>query len=123
MSNKRYTYVTQKTFDMLPNGKFRVYYNENSYIEEILASDDEGETIKQQTYSYNVIDVKEINKSSIVSSLIREVYSIDDELAILRQKDSKSEEFDEYDKFAEECKSIADSILEKITESSYENKK
>lgn len=123
MSNKKYTYVTQKTFEKLSNGMFRVYYNEEPNIEEILASDDEGETTKHQIYSYNIIDVKELSKSSIASSLIREVYSIDDELAILRQKDSKPEEFDEYDRFAEECKAIADSILEKITEGLYEDKK
>ena len=35
---------------------------------------------------------------------IREVYSIDDELAILRQRDTKPEEFAEYDAFVERIK-------------------
>lgn len=35
---------------------------------------------------------------------IREVYSIDDEIAILRQKDTKPEEFAEYNAFVEQIK-------------------
>lgn len=42
-----------------------------------------------------------------VVQLIREKYTIDDELAILRQRDSKPEEFAEYNRFVEECKVLA----------------
>lgn len=42
-----------------------------------------------------------------VESLIRERYSLNDELAILRQRDSKPEEFAEYNAYAEECKTAA----------------
>ena len=35
---------------------------------------------------------------------IRTVYSVDDELAILRQRDTKPEEFAEYNAFAEQIK-------------------
>lgn len=35
---------------------------------------------------------------------IREVYSIDDEIAILRQRDTKPEEFAEYNAFVEQIK-------------------
>ena len=47
----------------------------------------------------NIIDTK--NK---IVSLIREKYSIDDEMAILRQKDTKPNEFQVYNEFVEECK-------------------
>lgn len=43
----------------------------------------------------------------IVVQLIREKYTIDDELAILRQRDSKPEEFAEYNAYCEECKTKA----------------
>ena len=36
--------------------------------------------------------------------LIRDKYSLDDELAILRQRDIKPEEFAEYNAYCEECK-------------------
>lgn len=39
-----------------------------------------------------------------VVNRIREVYSIDDELAILRQRDTKPEEFAEYNAFVEKVK-------------------
>ena len=39
-----------------------------------------------------------------VVSRIREKYSIDDELAILRQRDTKPEEFAEYNAFVEQIK-------------------
>ena len=39
-----------------------------------------------------------------VISRIRAVYSVDDEIAIIRQKDSKPEEFAEYNAFVEQIK-------------------
>ena len=42
-----------------------------------------------------------------VDELIRERYSVSAELAILRQRDSKPEEFAEYNAYAEECKKRA----------------
>ena len=39
--------------------------------------------------------------------LIRKRYSVSAELAILRQRDSKPEEFAEYNAYAEECKKRA----------------
>lgn len=42
-----------------------------------------------------------------VEQLIRERYSVSDELAILRQRDTKPSEFEEYFAFSEECKAIA----------------
>lgn len=43
----------------------------------------------------------------MVERLIRERYSISDELAILRQRDTKPDEFAEYNAFCEECKEKA----------------
>jgi hypothetical protein len=54
----------------------------------------------------------EMDYSQIVVVLIREQYSVDDELAILRQRDSKPEEFEAYNSFAEECKARAKEIIE-----------
>ena len=44
------------------------------------------------------------NRKEIIISAIRERYSINDEIAILRQKDSKPEEFEEYFNFVEGVK-------------------
>lgn len=41
---------------------------------------------------------------SLVESYIREKYSVADELAIQRQKDTKKEDFNTYFKYCEDCK-------------------
>lgn len=45
--------------------------------------------------------------SEKVVSLIREKYSLDEELAIQRQRDSKPQEFNEYYAYCEACKQKA----------------
>ena len=42
-----------------------------------------------------------------VEELVRERYSVSAELAILRQRESKAEEFQMYNDFAEACKAAA----------------
>ena len=49
-------------------------------------------------------DLVKISYEDRVVSLIREKYSVDDELAIIRQKDTKPEEFNTYFSFVEDCK-------------------
>ena len=48
---------------------------------------------------------------NLVSRFIRERYSIDDEMAVLRQKDTKPEEYEAYNAFCEECKAKAKAEL------------
>ena len=50
---------------------------------------------------------KQFKYSNLVVRYIREKYSQDDEFAILRQRDSKPEKFEEYNSFCEECKNKA----------------
>lgn len=45
--------------------------------------------------------------ANLVSKLIRERYSVDDEMAILRQRDTKPDEYKAYNAFCEECKAKA----------------
>ena len=49
-----------------------------------------------------------------VSELIREKYSLNDEIALSRQRDTKPEEFEEYFMYCEECKNKAKSEMEGI---------
>lgn len=48
---------------------------------------------------------------TLVSELIRSRYSLNAELAILRQRDEKPEEFAAYNAYAEECKREAKEAL------------
>lgn len=49
----------------------------------------------------------------LVVMKIRERYTIDDELAILRQRDVKQDEFAEYNEYCEQCKAEAREETEK----------
>lgn len=49
--------------------------------------------------------------NNLIVKLIRERYSINDELAILRQANAKPEEFSEYNNYVEECKAKAKEML------------
>lgn len=55
-----------------------------------------------------------------VVELIRTKYSLDDELGIQRQRDTKPEEFDEFNSYVEECKIKAKELLNNGTEISTE---
>lgn len=52
------------------------------------------------------ITLEDQYKTRIID-LIREKYTIDDEIALLRQRDLKIDEFEEYNTYVEECKQIA----------------
>ena len=54
-----------------------------------------------------VISEIEIPYDEMVVSLIRQRYSLDEELAIQRQRDTKPEEFNEYFAYCEVCKQRA----------------
>lgn len=49
----------------------------------------------------------EAHYRSMVSARIRSRYDLDAELAILRQRDTKPEEFAAYSAYAEQCKAVA----------------
>lgn len=57
--------------------------------------------------------VPEIPYEERVVAKIRERYSVDDELAILRQRDTKPDEFEAYNAYAESCKEEARLLIEK----------
>jgi hypothetical protein len=63
-----------------------------------------------EEYTKKVI-VPEVSKAAIVEALVRKEYSVSDEIAILRQRDTKPDEFAEYNNFAEACKAEANSII------------
>lgn len=61
------------------------------------------EMTPEEVAEYEAMRVEPDYKESIIYA-IREKYSVDDELAILRQRDTKPDEFEEYFKFVEGVK-------------------
>lgn len=68
--------------------------SENGIVREMTA-EEVAETQKE---------IRSIPYEQRVVNRIRAVYSVDDELAILRQRDTKPEEFAEYNTFVEKIK-------------------
>lgn len=66
---------------------------------------------REAGFEFDTLIVAKAEKGAIVSALIRERYTVDDELAIQRQRDTKPDEFAEYNNFAEACKAEANSII------------
>lgn len=65
-------------------------------------------------YSYNEVDINAntASRESFIAWMIHTRYSVDDEISILRQKDSKPEKFESYNEFVEECKSRVSELFE-----------
>lgn len=68
-----------------------------------------GEYVEVEEQTENTPEIK-IPYNEKVVSLIREKYSLDEELAIQRQRDTKPEEFQAYFDYCEECKEKAKSM-------------
>ena len=63
------------------------------------------EMTAEEVFEYEKNRIKEvIPYEERVVSRIRAIYSVDDELAILRQRDTKPEEFSEYNRVVEAIK-------------------
>lgn len=67
-----------------------------------MTPDEEAEMLANQPIDQRAYE-------QMVEDFIRERYTVSDELAILRQRDTKPEEFEEYNAFCEECKARAKS--------------
>lgn len=63
-----------------------------------------GQYIEMTAEEIAQIEIPSIPYEQRVVNRIREIYSIDDELAILRQRDTKPEEFEQYNNFVEQIK-------------------
>lgn len=75
-----------------PGNELREVYTDNGACITVTWEEFSPEPAPEPSYEEQVV------------ALIRERYSSDDELAILRQRDSKPEEFEQYFNYCEECK-------------------
>lgn len=71
----------------------------------------EAEYNDEKGFEYESVRVPELSKGAIVEAIIRERYTLNDEIALLRQRTSKKAEFAEYNDYAEAAKATADAIL------------
>ena len=118
---KRYTFTTQKTMDVLPDGRARIYFDE-VLGEEVIEMVPEGKkkpvSEKYAVYSYRAVDIPAgvpVDKAAVVNAIIRAGYSQDAVEAIFRHKlaGEKSDEFKVFNDVAEAAKARAVEILSK----------
>ena len=103
------TYTTiPETYNRYDPTAYMINFN----VVEETTKDSDGNDIIQ--YKAEYILVPALDKETIVNELVRRKYTLSEELALLRQRDSKAGEFTEYNTFAEECKDLANEILNKI---------
>lgn len=98
---------------VLTNGKIRIYFNVQAGKETNIQKDEYGNTSETETdvYTADEIDIEApLTYNKVVEALIRDRYSVSNELAILRQQATKPEEFEAYNAYAEVCKTLAQSI-------------
>ena len=83
---------------------------ENGYCREMTAEEIEEINLKKQNFERNKFN--QMSYEELVVLYIRERYSIDEELAIQRQKETKPDEWEAYFAYCEECKKKAKQVLE-----------
>ncbi len=88
-------------------GKIPVMYYRNGAI--VYEYEDAPEATEDGTETPPV----PMDYGETVNGLIRRKYTLSEELAILRQRDTKAEEFEAYNAYAEFCKEEARLLIEK----------
>lgn len=93
------------------NGKWNV--NMDAHQVEVDAETGmEGQTETTTFWEYEHVEVQgKPTYPKVVDALVRERYTISDELAIHRQREIKYDQFVEYNQFVEHCKAIARSVF------------
>jgi len=88
-------------------GKIPVMYYRNGAI--VYEYEEAPETTEDGTETPHV----PMDYGETVNELIRRKYTLSEELAILRQRGTKAEEFEAYNAYAESCKGEARLLIEK----------
>lgn len=97
----------------LGTGYFNIHFNIEEVTEQQV-DEDTGEPEDVTRYSANVERVSSLEYGDIVCKLIRKRYTESQELALLRQRDMKSVEFDDYYSYCEDCKEVARVVLNMV---------
>ena len=122
MKTVRFYGVQPPKCEKLPNGGTRFYYDvtEGEPFVNPTQNEDggEGEPEILPTGDAHYTELEgEVTRDNLINALIREQYSLSNELAVLRQRDTKPEDFKAYNDIAEACKEIANALLAEDVES------
>ncbi len=100
ISMKARSVTSPSVVEFLGN-RYRLNYN----IEQVLDSEN------NEVFEWDFIEVHDFKKGVVVAELIRQRYSLDDEIALINNYNLNSalyeQEYQEYQDYRNECKSIA----------------
>ena len=71
----------------------------------------EATEVRDAGFEFDTLIAAKLDKGAIVEAIVRERYSVSDELSIQRQRNTKKAEFTEYNDFVNAAKTTADAIL------------
>lgn len=69
------------------------------------------ELLNENDYIRLPLAERQKHYGELVEFLIRKKYTLSEELAILRQRDAKLDEYNAYNNYAEQCKVVAKKVL------------
>ena len=92
-----------KPLPIYPLGDGSYHFNYN--IEEVI--DEES----NKSFNCDTVHVHSVDYDTIVNAMVREKYPLDRELALHRQREIKTEEFQAYFDYCEKCKQIVREVL------------
>lgn len=99
--------IKEKGLMKATEGKWLIYRKNNACAKAFMLKPTDTEADFEEVDA-RIEPTDEGARSKRIEQLIRQRYSVSDELAILRQRDAKPEEFAEYNAYAEWCKAEAD---------------
>lgn len=85
---------------------------DNKYSDCQASDFDEDLTFNLEKYNARKQAIDNEEYENKIVALIRKKYNVNQELAILRQRDTKPEEFAEYNEYVEQCKSEVKNALQ-----------
>lgn len=110
-----YTEKLEKPIEKITETSWRILYNPE-YVENEYPGSEEGEVMHDNYWLYDVVlyEGSEITYPGLVQVLVARKYDIYSELAINRQKDTKPEDWNTYNTYCEDCKTLAKQLMEEI---------
>ena len=106
-----------ENIESLSNGLFRIYYGIEKSSETITHKDEEGHETSE---THDIWICKGVDiagpisaavYATLVGTIIRNEYTLDDELALHRQRETKVAEWTAYNTFCEDTKTFAKDLL------------
>ena len=89
---------------VMPPYNYKIVEIDDKYADCLISDFNNDLSFSIDKYKSRKEVVAKIEYENKIVSLIRKKYNINQELAILRQRDTKPEEFAEYHKYVEQCK-------------------